>query len=946
MLHRRLVSLPLAALLLSACFTRAAIPDAGLAIGPRAADARLDVEVNQTANGLRFALVPDSRTNLVTIDVRYTVGAADDPAGRTGLAHLVEHLSYTGSAFKGGPSLSQRLDQLALGYNAYTNWDETHYTATALAGNLDAVLGLEAERMGSKCKHISADMLARERQVVLNESRERGQDVWSAVTAQLFGPDHPYTHAIGGSDVAKVTRDDVCAFLDAHYAPSRAILVVVGPIDLARTRDLIHRQFGAMPNGTPGAQRALAAVATTGESVHSADIEEPTALIAFPSPPWGRTGNEARDLVIDLWIRRAQSLGQDAGVTGIRRGYLGGYRGGIDVIQVRAEHWSKLPSAVEAVFRARDELLADDFTLGRRETRSSHVNSHLASIEQLSGMGIRVADYMQYADHPWFMVQGFNEAENLWPEGLTIKFRQVDGYYGQRLVDYAEDAPQLRVAIGQLPTRAGVHVAWIRPDHTAPEMAASPPDVPRVEVAEWKPEIDAKEADRALPTPAATPKPQLQRFTLPNGMQVVMAPVPRAPTVDIRVVFPAGTLNDPATRPGTAMLSAYLLDHEVPKDLTDAEFTRAYWALGLGTRMTADLDVDTTVFRAAGAARYGDWHLWRLFWMLDQGGYDATALARVRSEMTDSDKPILGNELARALVGPGQVKDPKPAWTRTITVQDLEDFRARHYRPRGATLIITGGFDPEGMATAISRLWATWRDSKAPPVPYRKITPAPSRQHHLAIDDAKARQLTVALAFPASTTDVATRLVVQDMVASQVRSVRARLGVTYGIAASYEVLADVAPTMLVSGEVDPERGGEAITALLASLDELRSDKAAFTRAFVAARRRVLGRVMARVADTPALASELEALARSGWSRNDLDAVIRDIAALKPASASEAIGRDLASGKMVVALSGRRTVIEKAYRDAKMPAPLFIPAPAAVAGHRAATVPSAHSSTRR
>src|SRR5689334_20583079 len=92
-----------------------------------------DVQLFSAKNGLKVALIPDSRTNLVSVDVRYTVGAAEDPEGRAGLAHLVEHLMFTLRAEAGGPTLGDELAEAALSYNAYTTWDETHYTSTALA---------------------------------------------------------------------------------------------------------------------------------------------------------------------------------------------------------------------------------------------------------------------------------------------------------------------------------------------------------------------------------------------------------------------------------------------------------------------------------------------------------------------------------------------------------------------------------------------------------------------------------------------------------------------------------------------------------------------------------------------------------------------------------------------------------------------------------------------
>src|SRR5215475_9864322 len=96
------------------------------------------------ANQLTVAMMPDKRVNLVSVEVRYLVGAADDPPGKTGLAHLVEHVMFTQRSAKGGPEIADRLSAMALRFNASTSWDATHYNAIGLATRLDDLLAIEA----------------------------------------------------------------------------------------------------------------------------------------------------------------------------------------------------------------------------------------------------------------------------------------------------------------------------------------------------------------------------------------------------------------------------------------------------------------------------------------------------------------------------------------------------------------------------------------------------------------------------------------------------------------------------------------------------------------------------------------------------------------------------------------------------------------------------------
>ena len=151
------------------------------------------LEVFKTANGMRFAILRDTRTNLATIDVRYDVGAKDDPPGRAGLAHLVEHLMFELRSAPDAPPLSAELQVATLTANAFTSWDGTHYTATAPAAAITTLIALEGRRMAATCDQLDDATIARERDVVLAETAQRADDdaVQAAVYRALSGDDHP-----------------------------------------------------------------------------------------------------------------------------------------------------------------------------------------------------------------------------------------------------------------------------------------------------------------------------------------------------------------------------------------------------------------------------------------------------------------------------------------------------------------------------------------------------------------------------------------------------------------------------------------------------------------------------------------------------------------------------------------------------------------------------------
>src|SRR5882672_2128447 len=196
-------------------------------------------------NGLRFVIMPDPTTQLVEVDVHYDVGAREDPQGKAGLAHYVEHLMF--QVRPDGPTtppIFQTLLDMATFVNAFTHWDMTHYWTTVRAENFDAMLKVEAMRMyfaadlptqngvpAFGCSTVPKAEWEREREVVRNEIRRQSSaesHVIELVAASLYPKGHAYEREIGGNDaqIASFTLDDACTFMKRYYAPERATLII------------------------------------------------------------------------------------------------------------------------------------------------------------------------------------------------------------------------------------------------------------------------------------------------------------------------------------------------------------------------------------------------------------------------------------------------------------------------------------------------------------------------------------------------------------------------------------------------------------------------------------------------------------------------------------------------------------------------------------------------
>jgi predicted Zn-dependent peptidase len=320
--------------------------------GPRSLDYDPGIKWWTLPNQLKVALMPDDQTNMVSVEVRYLVGAQDDPSDQRGLAHLVEHLMFERHTAPGGPPVTHEVASHTLYFNAATEHDATHYDSLALDGNLDALLAVEAKRMANGCAGIDQDALDHERSVVLQEYAQRtGNRIFDEVYRVLFG-------TTGNSrDLIHVTLDDVCRFIDAHYAPDRAILVVAGklPANLDRR---ITTWFGAIKRRASAPAPQPAPVAWHGEASDlTLDIDDPTVLVVFPGAAWGTPERLYDDLIDSIVIDRVlQRRSWNKWLIGAGTLHLGSESQGARGYVVSVSDARYLDDAVTAIYTAAHDV--------------------------------------------------------------------------------------------------------------------------------------------------------------------------------------------------------------------------------------------------------------------------------------------------------------------------------------------------------------------------------------------------------------------------------------------------------------------------------------------------------------------------------------------------------------------------------------------------------------
>lgn len=262
------------------------------------------------ANGLRVIASPDHGAPSVAVNLWYDVGSRDEEPGRTGFAHLFEHLMFQGSAHVPSGQHIGLLQAAGASVNATTWFDRTNYFETLPTGGLDLALWLEADRLGTLLDTMAQESLDNQREVVKEERRQRYDnvpygDAMELLNALTFPPDHPYGHTtIGSMDhLNAATLADVQAFFRTHYRPSNAVLSIVGDVEPDDAFARAERYFGSLPNGAKPERRAdpgLGPLSGTERDESSGPVPAEAVYLSWRLPPRGTREFDAVDLAFSV----------------------------------------------------------------------------------------------------------------------------------------------------------------------------------------------------------------------------------------------------------------------------------------------------------------------------------------------------------------------------------------------------------------------------------------------------------------------------------------------------------------------------------------------------------------------------------------------------------------------------------------------------------------------
>ncbi len=721
-----------------------------LAKPAQAAKVDIPFEEFTLPNGLRVVVHTDRKAPIVAVNIWYHVGSKDEPAGRTGFAHLFEHLMFQRSENHDGEYFEPFKQVGVTGQNGTTNTDRTNYFENVPTTALDMALWMESDRMGHLLGAIDQAALDEQRGVVQNEKRQGenqpyGQ-VWEKLNRALYPAGHPYHHSVIGSmnDLNAASLDDVKTWFRTWYGPNNAVLVLAGDIDVATAKEKVARYFGDIPAGPSMAQPKVDVAKREKSTRETMTDKVPQARIyrAWNVAEVGTTDIDQLQLFAQVLGGAKASrldqrlLHQDKLVDNISAGAYSSQLGSNFMIMATVKQGVD-PAKVEAIIDEEvRKLIKDGPTAAELERgKTAFRAGFIRGIERIGGFGGK-ADAL---------------AECTVYEGDPGCFR--------RSLKVISDASAADVR--------GIGAKWLGPgDHTlvvepgarvalAEEPSATPKpfNVPAVD-----PKFSTlpTQVDRSAGVPQTKEFPdlkfpQLHRATLKNGTQVILAERHDIPVVQFSYEFPGGFTADQGRKSGTANFTMDLMGEGAGK-LGALAFADAADMLGASMGASASLDSASVYLSALkenlapSLALYADMLRTPRF---DQGEIDrvkATWIAGIQQEKVNPNAvamrvlpPLLygkGHPYAIPFTGSGREAD-----IQSLTREDLVDFHRDWLRPEQGTLIVVGDTTLKEIVPLLNRQLGDWKSTgPAPQVKAAVDVARPAKGRVFLIDQPGAVQ--------------------------------------------------------------------------------------------------------------------------------------------------------------------------------------------------------------
>jgi zinc protease len=652
-------------------------------------------------NGLTLIVHEDHKAPVVAVNVWYDVGSADEKPGKTGFAHLFEHLMFNGSE-NHDDDYFKPFDRVgATGMNGTTNEDRTNYFQVVPKTALDMALWMESDRMGHLLGAVTSERLDEQRGVVQNEKRQYENQPYGKadllIYEKTYPAGHPYDHSVIGSmeDLDAAALEDVREWFQTYYGAANAVLVIAGDVEAEDVKRRVERYFGDIPSGPPLVKPGPNVHKRTQPSRHVMQDRVPQARVykAWNVAAAGDPDLDYLDIVGDILTSGKSSrlykrlvyddqIATDASSFNDKRQI-----GGLFSVQATAQPGGDLAAVERAIEEEIERLLEEGPTPEELErSKTSQRAAFVRGIERVGGFG-----------------------------GKSDILARSEVYLGR---PDAHEETQARILSA---TTEQVHAAarrWLSDGAFTLEVH------PFADYGVAKSDVDRSQG---VPSVSEFPTgrfPKRQQATLSNGMKVILARRDPVPVVELYLLLDAGYASDQFGLPGTASLAMAMLD-EGTTSRTALEISDELDRLGANLGAGSNLDVSSV--RLSALKENLDPSLELFADVILNPSFPEKEFERLRKQQLAAIQREKGRPVSMALrVFPRLLYGEGHAYGLPLTgsgtqesvarldVAALREFHSTWFRPDNATLVVVGDTTIEELTPRLERLFADWKPGEVP----------------------------------------------------------------------------------------------------------------------------------------------------------------------------------------------------------------------------------------
>ncbi len=682
---------------------------------------QLRFEKYKLENGLEVILSEDHRLPMVAVNLWYHVGPANELPGRTGFAHLFEHMMFEGSRHVAGSSHFHLLEAAgASDINGTTDFDRTNYFETLPSNQLELALWLESDRMGYLPDKLDQANLSNQQDVVRNERRQSLENapygvVEEALFHKVFPKEHPYYGEVIGShaDIQSAKLEDVRNFFKLYYAPNNASLAIVGDFDPERARELVEKYFGPLKRGedVPKIKAHTPPISAERRAIVQDNVQLPRVYLAWLTSPIFKPGDAEADLAASILgggksSRLYKKLVYEKQIAlDVAANQQSLILGSVFEIQATARPGVK-PEDLENVIHSEVEAFRKGGPTAAELNRArngieSRIIEGLETLGGFGGVADRLNSYNHYLGTPDFLAADVARYENASIESVRA-FAQGQLNTNQRVIVYGVPGKQDLGAEVATP-KAG--------EKDITKTGGEPVNAD----AEWRtvPPKPGPASPLHLPIPT--------QFKLSNGLTVLYSERPGLPLVAASLILRAGSGANPVERPGLASMTARMLQQGTA---TRSALQIADRAADLGATLNSQASKDNSQISTQSLARSFPDALELLADVALHPNFPLPEIERVRSErlaalVQEKDEPfsVAMRVSSAALYGArhpyGYPDSGTPESVKAISREELLHFWQQNYFPNDAAIVVSGNIKLAVLRPLLEKSFGEWKPGKS-----------------------------------------------------------------------------------------------------------------------------------------------------------------------------------------------------------------------------------------